>query len=876
MENLSGRQLGPYRIIAPLGEGGMAAVYKAFQPSVDRIVALKILPRHYAAEPGFAQRFAQEARVIASLEHPHILPVYDYGEADGYTYLVMRYVEGGTLADRLKGRPLPLPEARRILSQLAAALDYAHARSVVHRDVKPSNVLMDEQGNCLLSDFGIAKMLEGTSHITATGDFLGTPAYASPEQALGQPLDGRSDVYSLGVILYEMLTGRPPFLAETPMAVLVKHIHDPLPLPRTLNPAMPESVERVILKALAKRPEDRYQTAGELAQALAAVEVAETMGDAATRPVPRRAPTRRLAVWGYALLALVAVACLLAGLLLGGSALLSLYNRLPGIPVVFPTTAPTAPTVIPEALPVQRLYLGEEGLLTLEPPPANTSSYMECPWQCTQTWVFTLTHPLHGDTYGYSLPGIRGQYDVRLSRLRDGQQTLLAEWQGREGEDNGIARGPALEGRPGDVLSLEVSLPSGGTVCLNDRGRNSFIAVGFLTEETPLIPTSTPASPAAVSLHTAPHPVLAVGPAALHLAWADRSSGSWEVYAARSTDGGLTFTPPAAVNPQATSPGRGYPALAVAADGSVYVAWEDWRNGNGDIFCARSDDGLTFSPAVRVNDDAGSAEQGHPALAVGQDGLVVLAWQDRRGGDWDIYAAHSLDGCASFSANVRVNDPTDGQQVDPVIGVDGQGRIHVAWADDRSGAWVIRHAVGGRDGFAADRVVGSGLMADLSNELPALAMGPRGSVHLAWSNAYIRHPTYNALLYLPVYAVSTDGGATFTDPRQVSEGYRYVSVRPIEAGLAADGAAVYVALTTYSPRDGSWVWFYRSGDGGRSFSAGVGVAQADGDVLHTPTVAVDGAGYIHLAWAHQRGDEWDVYIAHSTDGGATFTPGARP
>ena len=852
----------------------MAAVYKAFQPSMDRIVALKILPRHYAAEPGFARRFAQEARVIASLEHPHILPVYDYGEADGYTYLVMRYVEGGTLADRLKGRPLPLPEARRILSQLAAALDYAHSRSVVHRDVKPSNVLMDEQGNCLLSDFGIAKMLEGTSHITATGDFLGTPAYASPEQALGQPLDGRSDVYSLGVILYEMLTGRPPFLAETPMAVLVKHIHDPLPLPRILNPAMPESVERVILKALAKRPEDRYQTAGELAQALAAVEVAETAGEAATRPVPRRAPTRRLPAWGYALLALLAVACLLAALLLGGSVLISLYNRLSGTPVVSPTTAPTVPAVIPEVSSVQRFYLGEEGVLTVEPPPANTSSYMECTWQCVQTWAFTLTHPLDGDTYSYSLPGIRGRYNVRLLlRLRDGQERLLAEWQDREGEDNGIARGPALDGRPGDVLFLEVSLPSGGTVCLNDRGRNSFIAVGFLTEETPLIPTSTPASSAAVPVHTAPHPVLAAGPAALYLAWADTSSGSWEVHAARSTDGGLTFTPLAAVNPQAPTPGRGYPALAVAPDGRVYIAWEDWRYGSGDIFCARSDDGLTFAPAVLVSVDIGSAEQGHPALAAGRDGLVVLAWQDRRDGDWDIYTARSSDGCASFGVNVRVNDPAGGQQVDPVIGVDGQGRVHVAWADDRSGAWAIRYAVDAGGGFGADRVVGSGLVADLSDELPALAMGPRGHVHLAWSNAYIRHPTYNALLYLPVYALSADGGATFTDPRQVGEGYRYVSVRPTEVSLTADGTTIYVALTTYSPRYGSWVWFYRSDDGGRTFSAGVGVAQADGDVLHTPTVAVDGAGRIHVAWAHQRGDEWDVYIAHSTDGGMTFTPG---
>ena len=271
MENLTGRQMGQYRIVAPLGEGGMAAVYKAYQSSMDRYVALKILPSHFANDPNFTYRFEREAKLIANLEHPNILPVYDFGQADGYSYIVMRFVVGGTLADLLKGHPLPLPQACGILSKIASALDYAHSRGVIHRDVKPSNVLIDEQGNCLLSDFGLAKVILSDSRFTASGAFIGTPAYASPEQCLGGELDHRSDVYSLGVMLYEMATGRTPYEAETPMAIVVKTIHDPLPPPSTINPSLSGDIERVILKALAKDPDDRYQSAGDLARALEAV-----------------------------------------------------------------------------------------------------------------------------------------------------------------------------------------------------------------------------------------------------------------------------------------------------------------------------------------------------------------------------------------------------------------------------------------------------------------------------------------------------------------------------------------------------------------------------------------------------------------------------
>jgi tRNA A-37 threonylcarbamoyl transferase component Bud32 len=367
MEDLTGKQLGQYRIVAPLGEGGMAAVYKAYQASVERYVALKILPRHYASDPNFVARFKREARVIAGLAHPAILPVHDYGEVEGYTYIVMRYVEGGTLANFLQGKPLPLSQTCHVISQVAAALDYAHAKGVVHRDVKPSNVLLDEQGNCLLSDFGIARMVEATGQFTATGAFIGTPTYASPEQALGHPLDGRSDVYSLGVMLYEMTTGRPPFDAETPMAILIKHVHDPLPMPRTVNPALSEAVERVILKALAKEPESRYQTAGEMARALAAVVTAEVAAPTravpaptaalpgqesrpAAAPWPRPAGVLRIPIWGWILGGLV-ILCLIAGLLGGGSVLVSYLVRgtatATSVPVARPTAALTTGATLP-------------------------------------------------------------------------------------------------------------------------------------------------------------------------------------------------------------------------------------------------------------------------------------------------------------------------------------------------------------------------------------------------------------------------------------------------------------------------------------------------------------------------------------------------
>jgi serine/threonine protein kinase len=267
MEDLTGRQFGQYQIVASLGEGGMAAVYKAYQPAMERFVAVKVLPRHMASAE-FVIRFRREARMLAQLQHPHILPVFDYGEADDYPYIVMPFVHSGTMADILHTRRLSFLEVRRIMTQIGDALSYAHARGMIHRDIKPSNILIDERGNCLLTDFGLARMVQGSTQLTTSGTIMGTPAYMSPEQGAGSNVDHRSDIYSLGIILYEVVTGRVPFTAETPVAVVFKHIQDPLPSARKFNPDLPEGVELVLLKALAKSPDDRYQTVDDFVHAI--------------------------------------------------------------------------------------------------------------------------------------------------------------------------------------------------------------------------------------------------------------------------------------------------------------------------------------------------------------------------------------------------------------------------------------------------------------------------------------------------------------------------------------------------------------------------------------------------------------------------------
>jgi serine/threonine-protein kinase len=274
VEDLTGKSVGRYVIVAPLGQGSMATVYKAQRVGTDRYVALKILPRRLANDPIAVSRFRLEAAVVGNLRHPNILPLHDFGEGGGYTYIAMPFVENGSLADRLRGEPLPVDAIVSGIAQLADALHHAHAVGVIHRDVKPSNVLLDQYGNWMLTDFGIAKLVASQTEFTAAGMSVGTPTYMSPEQALAGAIDHRSDIYSLGVILYQLATGRVPFRAKTPVATALMHINEPLPPPRTFYAELTLELEEVIVKSLAKRPEDRYATASDFASALLEVMLA--------------------------------------------------------------------------------------------------------------------------------------------------------------------------------------------------------------------------------------------------------------------------------------------------------------------------------------------------------------------------------------------------------------------------------------------------------------------------------------------------------------------------------------------------------------------------------------------------------------------------
>ena len=270
MQDLSGTTIGQYELHSLLGRGGMASVYRTYQPSMERPVAIKVLSPDLASDPEFIARFEREARIIAGLQHPHILPVFDFGRAGAYTYLVMRLIDGGTLGDELRGRPLPLPRVSQITAQIADALDYAHRHGIVHRDLKPTNVLLDGRDRVFLTDFGIAKLVSGGAFtgLTAPNAVMGTPTYMAPEQWRSEPVDARTDVYALGVMLYQMLAGPVPFAADTPHGLMYQHL-DQQPTPvRQINPSLPVGVEPVMRRALAKERHARYAAAGDLARDL--------------------------------------------------------------------------------------------------------------------------------------------------------------------------------------------------------------------------------------------------------------------------------------------------------------------------------------------------------------------------------------------------------------------------------------------------------------------------------------------------------------------------------------------------------------------------------------------------------------------------------
>jgi len=267
MTELVGQSLGQYEITEFIAKGGMATVYRARQVSIGRDVAVKVLPPNFTHDDTFIERFNREVAVIAQLQHPHILPVIDYGQYEGLPYIVMAYIDSGTLGDRIAAGNMEMPEFNRVVRQVAEALDFAHKQGIIHRDFKPGNVLLDSHGNSYLADFGLAKITETASDLTGAA-VLGTPTYMAPEQIQAEEITTAADLYGFAVTIYQMLTGKAPYEAASPSAVLVAHITQPVPDILQDAPDLPPDIGTVMARALAKNPDERYPTAGELANHL--------------------------------------------------------------------------------------------------------------------------------------------------------------------------------------------------------------------------------------------------------------------------------------------------------------------------------------------------------------------------------------------------------------------------------------------------------------------------------------------------------------------------------------------------------------------------------------------------------------------------------
>ncbi len=423
---LVGKHLGAYQILEPIGQGGMATVYKAMQSAMNRVVAVKILSPQMAANSVFLARFKQEAQMIASLEHAHILPVYDMGEQDGIIYIAMRFMGFGSIQSRLAAGAIPLRDLTRWLDQMASALDYAHERGVIHRDVKPSNVLLDAQGDAYLADFGIAKWMAGSIQLTGSA-VIGTPQYMSPEQGQGLKIDGRSDEYSLAVMAYEMIVGRPPFEAETPLAIVLKHVTEPLTPPATINPRVPNAVSDVICKALNKDPDDRYPTSTAFAEALAEAVRSSPIAGTAQLP-PSAQPTEAVHRTAVPVLrkryvsrpiAIALAMLLIVALGMGGVVLISANAPTPERPNVAVTLGSNV--VIQTLTPA----------VTAVPPPPPTEFIVSTSDSCKPIFAESFDNPSarlpSGEQEGAVWGTVEGEYRLLIKSANFYQSRLIGQ-----------------------------------------------------------------------------------------------------------------------------------------------------------------------------------------------------------------------------------------------------------------------------------------------------------------------------------------------------------------------------------------------------------------------------------------------------------------
>jgi len=449
MPDLSGESFGRYHILEQLGEGGMATVYKAYDTRLETEVAVKVI-RTENILPSVLdralKRFEREAKALARLTHPNIVKVTDYGEYEGKPYLVMPYLPGGTLKQKL-GKPIPWQEALQILLPIAEALDYAHSQNMIHRDVKPSNILLTERGQPMLTDFGIAKVLdlEETQDLTGTSAAVGTPEYMAPEQATAKTVDHRADIYALGVVLYEMVTGRKPFIADTPMAVLIKHATEPLPRPKQFASNLPEAVEKVLLKALAKDPANRYLSMAEIGGAFTGLlRAGARKSTARPRTEPRAAQSAArkaaFAEWTGYLKSLLAKPLTLLGVfgsfvILFGVLFIGLWVR--------PKLSPISPPIIPS--------------VTLSPTPGMTNSSTPSPaptTALTQTPSGPFEYTLQE---GDSLADLAKRFDLGPDGVM-----LLLDYNPSIMENNGVYFvGQTLKiPLPGTLLATPTPIPA--------------------------------------------------------------------------------------------------------------------------------------------------------------------------------------------------------------------------------------------------------------------------------------------------------------------------------------------------------------------------------------------------------------------------------